>query len=152
MSSVVNAVGDVVGGIGDAVGGVVKEVGKVGQGVIDTAQSLVKQVEKNPLTAAALIAGGYAFAPELGAWIGSDGTALAGTAEGVTAGTVPTTQSALASQAVATPVATGSVLETALPLLLPQLPLLLQPPPLWLIWVLWVLAHLQRLVIWELNL
>jgi uncharacterized protein YukE len=105
MSSVVNAVGDVVGGIGDAVGGVVKEVGKVGQGVIDTAQSLVKQVEKNPLTAAALIAGGYAFAPELGAWLSSDGTALAGTAEGVTAGTVPTTQAALTSTAAPAAVA-----------------------------------------------
>jgi hypothetical protein len=66
VSSVVDTVGDVAKGVGDAVGN-----------VVDT-------VSNHPLEAAALAAGGYYFAPELGAWIGSDGSALAGTAAGST--------------------------------------------------------------------
>lgn len=66
VNSVVDTVGDVVGGVGDVV------------------NKAVDTVTNHPLEAAALAAGGYYFAPEIGAWIGSDGTALAGTASGST--------------------------------------------------------------------
>ena len=67
--------------IGETGQKVVNKVSNVGQSIIDT-------VKDHPLEAAALIAGGYYFAPEIGAWVSSDGTALAGTAEGgVAAGT-----------------------------------------------------------------
>ena len=74
--------------INDAVSNVVESVGNIGQNIIDT-------VKEHPLEAAALAAGGYYFAPEIGAWIGSDGTALAGTEAGVSAGTQATTADAL---------------------------------------------------------
>lgn len=79
-----------VGTVLDTASSAVNTVGNIGQSVIDT-------VKEHPLEAAALAAGGYYFAPEIGAWIGSDGTALTGTAEGVTAGTAPTTTAALSS-------------------------------------------------------
>lgn len=97
MSGAVDAVGSVVSGIGDAVGGAVNSVGDVVSGVASGVGNILDQVGKNPLTAAALLAGGYYFAPEISAWVGTDGTALAGTeAGGVAAGTTPTTASALA--------------------------------------------------------
>jgi len=70
--------------VGNAIGGALDTVGKIGQSVLD-----------HPLEAAALAAGGYYFAPEIGAWLNSDGAALAGTESGVAAGTVPTTSEAL---------------------------------------------------------
>lgn len=79
-----NPISDVI----DAVSNVVSNVGDIGQNLIDT-------VKEHPLEAAALAAGGYYFAPEIGAWIGSDGTALAGTEAGVSAGTQATTADAL---------------------------------------------------------
>lgn len=82
--------GNPISAVSDAIGNVVEDVGNIGQGIIDT-------VKEHPLEAAALAAGGYYFAPEIGAWIGSDGTALAGTSEGVAAGTAPITSDALAS-------------------------------------------------------
>lgn len=67
VSSVTNAVGDVVDTVGD-----------IGQKAIDT-------VKEHPLEAAALAAGGYYFAPEIGAWMNpATGEALAGTASGST--------------------------------------------------------------------
>jgi hypothetical protein len=83
-SDVTDTVGDVLGGAGDLVGGAINTVGKIGQTVLD-----------HPLEAAALAAAGYTFAPEVGAWFGSDGTALMGSESGVAAGTVPTAASEL---------------------------------------------------------
>jgi hypothetical protein len=70
--------------VSNAINTAIEDVGNVGQSLIDTARN-------HPLETAALIAGGYYFAPELGAWIGSDGSALVGDAAGVEAGAVATT-------------------------------------------------------------
>ena len=83
--------GNPISAVSDAIGNVVEGVGNIGQGIIDT-------VKEHPLEAAALAAGGYYFAPEIGAWIGSDGSALAGTPEGVSAGTVPTAASSFTGE------------------------------------------------------
>lgn len=70
--------GGAVSAVTDAVGGAVDAVGDVGQSVVDT-------VKNHPLEAAALAAGGYYFAPEIGGWLSADGTtALAGDAAGST--------------------------------------------------------------------
>ena len=94
ISAVTDAVSSAVSGVGDVVGSAVNTVGNVVGDVVQT-------VKDHPLEAAALAAGGYYFAPEIGAWISSDGTALAGTEAGVAAGEVPTTVDALASGAAA---------------------------------------------------
>jgi hypothetical protein len=91
ISAVTNAVSNVVSGAGDVVSNAVNTIGNVGQSLIDT-------VKEHPLEAAALVAGGYYFAPEIGAWVGSDGTALAGTADGVAAGTAATTEGNLVAE------------------------------------------------------
>lgn len=95
IGAVTNAISDVGNAVGDVVGGAVNAVGNVVGQVGNTVGSLIDQAAKHPLEAAALIAGGYTFAPELGAWLASDGTALEGTASGVAAGTTPTTAAAL---------------------------------------------------------
>jgi hypothetical protein len=79
VSAVTDAVSDAVGTVADVAGNAVDTVGNAVGNVVDT-------VKNHPLEAAALAAGGYYFAPEIGAWIGSDGTALAGTEAGVAAG------------------------------------------------------------------
>ena len=95
-NAVTDAVSGVVSGVGDVVSGAVNTAGDVVSGLASGVGNILDQVGSNPLTAAALLAAGYYFAPEIGAWIGSDGTALAGTETGgVAAGTTPTTVSAL---------------------------------------------------------
>lgn len=54
--------------------------------VLDTATKVVDKVKDHPLEAAALAAGGYYFAPAISSWVAADGTAIAGTAAGVSAG------------------------------------------------------------------
>ena len=72
--------GGLVSGLVDTVGNVVGGIGDIGQSVIDT-------VKDNPLEAAALIAAGYYFAPQIGAWMNpATGGAIAGTEAGVAAG------------------------------------------------------------------
>jgi hypothetical protein len=79
-----NELGKIGSSVGNVISGAVDTVGKIGQSVLD-----------HPLEAAALAAGGYYFAPEIGAWLGTDGTALMGTEAGVAANTVPTAVSEL---------------------------------------------------------
>jgi len=83
--------GNPISAVSDAIGNVVEGVGNIGQGIIDT-------VKDHPLESAALIAAGFNFLPEMGAWMNpATGQTLAGTVEGVAAGTAPTTADALAS-------------------------------------------------------
>jgi len=82
---------DFVSPVTDFVSGAVNTVGDVAQGALNTVGDVIQTVKDHPLEAAALAAGGYYFAPEIGAWLGADGTALAGTEAGVAAGTAPTT-------------------------------------------------------------
>jgi hypothetical protein len=90
ISAVTDAIGGAVSSVGDLIGSAANTVG-------NAVGDIVQTVADHPLEAAALAAGGYYFAPEIGAWLASDGTALAGTEAGVSAGTVPTTADALAS-------------------------------------------------------
>jgi hypothetical protein len=68
--------------VGTTLGTVDKVIDKVG----DVGQSVIDKVKDNPLEAAALAAAGYYFAPQISAWVGADGTAIAGTAAGAAAG------------------------------------------------------------------
>jgi len=88
ISAVTDAIGGAVSSAGDLIGSAANTVG-------NAVGDIVQTVADHPLEAAALAAGGYYFAPEIGAWIGSDGTALAGTEAGVSAGTQATTADAL---------------------------------------------------------
>ena len=90
FKAVTDAIGGAVSSVGDLVGSAANTVG-------NAVGDIVQTVADHPLEAAALVAGGYYFAPELGAWLSSDGAALEGTEAGVSAGTVPTTVDALAS-------------------------------------------------------
>lgn len=53
---------------------------------VGAAKDIVSDIKENPLEAAALLAAGWYFAPQIGAWIGTDGAALAGTEAGAAAG------------------------------------------------------------------
>jgi hypothetical protein len=88
-------------------GAVVEKVGDIGQGAIDTVGDLgagidrtVRDVVPGGWTTAALLAGGYYYAPEIGAYINSAGA------------TVPASE--VVGGAVATPVTQGAVTGTAL--------------------------------------
>jgi putative membrane protein len=73
-------ISDAVSSVGNAVSDAVNTVGDVGQNIINT-------VKDHPLEAAALAAGGYYFAPEIGAWFNpATGEAVAGTNAGAAAG------------------------------------------------------------------
>lgn len=64
----------------DLISNPIETIGNVGQNIIDT-------VKENPLKAAALIAAGYYFAPQIGAWMNpATGSAIAGTEAGALAG------------------------------------------------------------------
>ena len=70
------AVNSILGGATDLVGGVLG-------GASDVIEGGANAIQDNPLAAAALIASGYYFAPEMGAWINSTGEAMIpGTAQG----------------------------------------------------------------------
>jgi hypothetical protein len=82
--------------------------GDIGQGTIDLSKELLKPAVKvgkwaweNPVEAAALAAAGYYFAPEIGAWIDSAGSAVAGTEAGTAAGATTLTASEVAAQQTA---------------------------------------------------
>jgi hypothetical protein len=92
-------------------GGVVSEVGKIGQGAIDTVSDIGVSIDQgvrntlgpNGWTLAALMAAGYYYAPEIGAYVSA-----------TTGETVPLAAVTDAG-AVATPVTSGSVIATELP-------------------------------------
>jgi len=94
-------------------GGVVSEVGKIGQGAIDTVSDIGVSIDQgvrdtlgpNGWTLAALMAAGYYYAPEIGAYVSA-----------TTGETVPLAAVTDAG-AVATPVTSGTVTATQLPAL-----------------------------------
>lgn len=77
------------GWLSDAVSDVVDTASNIVSDAVSTASSavggVVDTIKNHPLEAAALAAGGYYFAPEIGAWLSADGgTVLAGDAAGST--------------------------------------------------------------------
>ena len=77
-------VSDVLDAGSDLVGGAVKTVGDIGQGAIDTVKDVgagLDRTIRNELpggwTTAALLAAGYYYSPEIGAYLSSDGTTMA---------------------------------------------------------------------------
>jgi hypothetical protein len=101
--------GDPISAVSDAVSNAVSSVGDVGQGAINAVSNLGTQIDqtvRNTLpggwTTAALLAGGYYYAPEIGAYLNA-----------ATGETVPLAQ--VTDAAVASPVTQGTVTATALP-------------------------------------
>jgi hypothetical protein len=81
VSAVTDAISGVLSGVGDVVGGALDTAGNVVGGAADF-------VTEHPLEAAALVAGGYYFAPEVGAWFNPQADFLIyGSEAGVPAGT-----------------------------------------------------------------
>jgi len=99
ISAVSDAVSSAVSGVGDVVQGAVNTVGDLGAQIDQT----VRNTLPGGWTTAALLAGGYYYAPEIGAYLNA-----------ATGETVPLSQVADAG-AVATPVTQGTVTATALP-------------------------------------
>lgn len=96
-------------GGGNPLSDAIDAVGDLGQGVVDTA----KDVVKSPLGKAALIAAGAYFAPELGAWVGTDGEVISNvTEEALTEGAADT---AAAAETTATAETATSAAETLYP-------------------------------------
>ena len=91
-------------------GGVVSEIGELGQGVIDTVSDVGVSIDQgvrdtlgpNGWTLAALMAAGYYYAPEIGAYVNASGS------------TVPAS-AVVDAGVVSSPVTTGSVIATELP-------------------------------------
>ena len=92
-------------------GGVVSEIGELGQGVIDTVSDVGVSIDQgvrdtlgpNGWTLAALMAAGYYYAPEIGAYVNS-----------TTGSTVPAS-AVVDAGVVSSPVTSGSVIATELP-------------------------------------
>jgi len=102
--------GDPISAVSDAVSSAVSGVGDVVQGAVNTVSDLGAQIDQTVRdvlpggwTTAALLAGGYYYAPEIGAYLNS-----------TTGATVPLAEVADAG-AVATPVTSGNVIATELP-------------------------------------
>ena len=105
IKAVTDAVTDAVGGVADVVSDVVETAGDVGQTVINevgNAGKAIDQTVRDVLpggwTTAALLAAGYYYSPEIGAYMNSQGATvpLSQVADaGVVAGATPTTTAAL---------------------------------------------------------
>lgn len=101
--------GDPISAVSDAVSGAVSGLGDIGQGVInavDKAGTQIDQTVRDVLpggwTTAALLAGGYYYAPEIGAYVGTAGE------------TVPLSE-VVDAGVVSSPVTSGTVVANALP-------------------------------------
>jgi hypothetical protein len=92
ISAVTDAIGDVVEGVGDVGQTVINEVGNAGKAIDQT----VRDVLPGGWTTAALLAAGYYYSPEIGAYMNAQGA------------TVPLSQVADASVAAAPTAAAGS--------------------------------------------
>jgi hypothetical protein len=103
LSVVTDAIENVVSGVGDVVSGVAEAVSDVGSQVDD----LVNKIPGG-WTTAALLAGGYYYAPEISAYLNA-----------TTGATVPLSE-VIGESAIATPVTTGNVIANALPSLAPE--------------------------------
>ena len=96
--------------MGGVVSDVVSGIGDIGQGAIDTVSDIGVSIDQgvrdtlgpNGWTLAALMAAGYYYAPEIGAYVNASGS------------TVPAS-AVIDAGAVATPVTSGSVIATELP-------------------------------------
>jgi hypothetical protein len=102
--------GDPISAVSDAVSDAVSSVGDIGQGAIDAVSDLgvsidqtVRDVLPGGWTTAALLAAGYYYAPEIGAYMNSTTGSTVPLAEVVDAGVV------------SSPVTSGSVVATELP-------------------------------------
>ena len=92
-------------------GGVVSDIGELGQGAIDTVSDIGVSIDQgvrdtlgpNGWTLAALMAAGYYYAPEIGAYVNS------------TTGSVVPTSAVVDAGVVSSPVTSGSVIATELP-------------------------------------
>ena len=67
----------------------------------NTVSGVVNFAKDHPLEAAALVAAGYYYAPEIGAWMTPEGSAIAGTEAGTTAGAATLTAEEVAAQTAA---------------------------------------------------
>lgn len=110
ISAVTNAISSVASGVGNVVSDVASGVGNVASGAVNTVEDLGASIDKTVRdvipggwTTAALLAAGAYYSPEIGAWIGSDGAVVPGSA-----GVAPEVS------AVASPVASGTVAATDL--------------------------------------
>jgi hypothetical protein len=84
-AAAVNTVNDVVI---DPTLSVVKDAGEtIDNVIVKPVGNVLSWAKENPVEAALLVAGGYYFAPEIGAWMSADGAAIAGTEAGTEAGT-----------------------------------------------------------------
>ena len=98
FGSVTNAISDAISSVGNAGQGVINAVDKAGTQIDQT----VRNTLPGGWTTAALLAAGYIYAPEIGAYING------------TSATVPLSE-VVDAGAVATPVTTGNVIATELP-------------------------------------
>lgn len=96
LSAVTDAIGDVVGGVGNVVEGAVNTVEDLGAGLDRT----IRNELPGGYTTAALLAAGYYYAPEIGAYMNASGSV------------VPAAE--VAGGAIATPVTQGAVTGTTL--------------------------------------
>ena len=82
---------------------VVKDAGEtIDNVIVKPVGNVLSWAKENPVEAALLVAGGYYFAPEIGAWISADGAAIAGTAAGTETGAAVLTAEEVAAQQAAT--------------------------------------------------
>jgi hypothetical protein len=96
--------------MGGFVGGLISDIGDIGQGAIDTVSDIGVSIDQgvrdtlgpNGWTLAALMAAGYYYAPEIGAYVNASGS------------TVPAS-AVVDAGVVSSPVTTGSVIATELP-------------------------------------
>lgn len=106
----ISAVTDAISDLGSGLEDVVRDIGSGAEDIVRDVGSSVDDFVNDTIpggwTTVALMAAGAYYAPEIGAWIGSDGAALA-TAEEVAAADA-------AAGAVATPVTQGAVTGTSL--------------------------------------
>lgn len=86
-------------------GGIAKSVVNTAKDTWDTAKNTVKGVTSwaadHPLEAAALVAAGYYYYPEISAWVSPEGSALAGTEAGTATGAATLTAEEVAAEKLA---------------------------------------------------
>ena len=108
VRSITGGAADIVGGAVDAAGDVVDSGLNLTKELLKPAVAVGKWAWENPVEAAALGAAGYYFAPEIGAWLSSDGSAVVGTEAGTSAGaSVLTAEQVAAEQLAAQQAAAG---------------------------------------------
>jgi len=94
FSKAFGAISDIVSDVGGGVSDIVSDVG-------GAVKDIGRDIANHPLEAAALLAGGYYFAPEIAAWFNpATGEAIAGTTAGTAAGATPVAAESLGAGAL----------------------------------------------------